>query len=253
MLFFCIPVNLAAVSTLDMTSFHWISQPGLSVPQKQLFVLQLENVYHCSCLFFFHCRVINRYFSWRAVNSHYTGLSLSCFFFTEVEYPRDTMLGLRSLLHTPAGFGLWEWEGSAASFTWQEAAAVAELFAGVKWRKVFPPNFSIQLCAICCAPVIWCQGPGKERCRAEVASCQPFANPSSNPLADVGIGMAPLSQHGVAKDHHPGSALFSSAPASVESAPINTWSVLICWLEGKGRARCSLCDCSTGDPNAEQR
>jgi len=75
---------------LEMTSFPWISQPRLSVPQKQLFVLQSENVYH-HIAFYFHCRVINRYFSWGAVNSHYTGLSQSWFFFAEVEYPRDTL------------------------------------------------------------------------------------------------------------------------------------------------------------------
>lgn len=58
---------------------------------------------------FFHCRVINRYFSWRAVNSHYTGLSQSCllgFFHRSRISRRHFMLRLTSLLHTPAHFEL---------------------------------------------------------------------------------------------------------------------------------------------------
>lgn len=58
--------------------------------------------------FFFHCRIINQYFSWRAVNSHYTGLSQSCFFLTEEKGNIQETLHAQAepLLHTLARFGL---------------------------------------------------------------------------------------------------------------------------------------------------
>lgn len=48
-----------------------------------------------------------------------------------------------------------------------------------------------------------------------------------DPLPAAGIRMAPSSQREVAKDRHHGSAAVSSAPAWVESAPVNMQSAVI--------------------------